>query len=55
MGIKHMHIVRELTQSQVHSLDKDYSGHHIEIQNKSQEFGNTNGKAKSHSVDYPIS
>ena len=27
MGIQHTHIVRELTQAQVHILDKDYPGH----------------------------
>ena len=55
IDLQHKHIVHELTWAQVHILDKEYPGRFIKRRNKSEEFENTNRKAKSHSVDYPIS
>ena len=54
MGIQYTQILRRITRAQGYSLDKDYSGHLIKRLKKRQEFGNSNKKAKSHSVDYPI-
>ena len=36
MGVKHTHIVRYLSQSQVHSPEKDYPGHLIKRRKKSK-------------------
>ena len=55
MGIQYTNIVRDFTQAQIHSLEKFCPGNLIKRQDKIKEFGKTNRKAKSHSVNYPVS